>query len=86
MTLKQFLGLSTEAQFEEFWSHCIFLEHYVDIELKYHLYKLHNFYIELTSDDSGKLDPFLSAFIDGPRFDKYTLDGMKQVNDILDLE
>ena len=72
MDIKTFLGLSTYDQFEHFWDHCKFLEHHIDhIDIKYHLYRLHDFYAELTSDLTGQLDPYIHVFVDGPRLDKY---------------
>ena len=72
MELKEFLGLHTKQQFDEFWENCIFLEHYIDaLGVKHHLYALHDFYVELTSEGDNPIDSFLHAFIDGPRLDKY---------------
>lgn len=71
MKLKTFLGLDTPEQFVWFWDNCIFLAYYVDEDVKYHLYYLYDFYVELTSDMEGKLNTELHAFGEGPRLDKY---------------
>jgi len=87
MDIKTFLGMQTYDQFEEFWEHCKFLEHHVDYTgVKYHLYRLHGFYAELTSDMTGKLDPHIHAFIDGPRLDKYRQSDIDYINDVLNLK
>ncbi|GMN12126.1 hypothetical protein MTsPCn9_34370 [Croceitalea sp. MTPC9] len=84
MELRNFLGLQTYDQFEEFWEHCKFLEHHIDAYgIKHHLYALHKFYVELTSDSSGHLDPHLHAFTDGPRLDKYRQSDIDYINEVL---
>lgn len=70
MDFKTFLGLPEEEQWETFWDRCIFVEHYIDLDCKCHLYRLHDFYVELTSGPGG-LHNVLNAFVDGPRLDKY---------------
>lgn len=87
MELNQFLGLLTQDQFDEFWEHCKFLEHHIDAYgIKHHLYVLHGFYVELTSDINGKLDPYLQAFIDGPRLDKYIQEDIDFIEKILRID
>lgn len=87
MELNQFLGLSTYDQFEHFWDHCKFLEHHIDhVGIKHHLYRLHDFYAELTSDLTGQLDPYIHAFVDGPRLDKYRQSDIDYINEILSLK
>ena len=71
MKLKTFLGLDTPEQYERFWDNCIFLEHYIDVGVKYHLYYLYDFYVELRSDMNGKLNLELHTFTEGSRLDKY---------------
>tara|TARA_Y100001001_G_scaffold25155_1_gene21126 strand:- start:599 stop:865 length:267 start_codon:yes stop_codon:yes gene_type:complete len=70
MGIKEFLGLHEEDQWDEFWDKCVFLAHFPDLEKKHHLYRLFDFYVELTSDHSGMF-PVLNAFESGPRLDKY---------------
>jgi len=68
------LDLPEQEMWEEFWDNrdnYIFLEHYVDIGLKYHLYRLHDFYVELTSEERTGIQNTLTAFIEEPRLDKY---------------
>lgn len=87
MDIKTFLGLQTYDQFEYFWEHCTFLEHYIDCDgIKFHLYRLHDFYAELTSDISGHLDPYVHAFVDGPRLDKYRQGDINYINEILSMK
>lgn len=76
MGIIEFLGLGEQQQWEYFWDHCSFVEHYVDIEHKYHLYALHNFYVELTSDVDERLNKHMNVFESGPRLEKYLLGGV----------
>ncbi len=83
MDIIQFLGLPEEEQFMEFWDKCTFLEHYRDIECKYHLYRLHDFYVELTSDSEVGLYNTLAAFKSGPRLDKYRQSDIDYIESVL---
>lgn len=84
MDIRTFLGLSTYDQFEHFWDHCTFLEHHIDhVGITHHLYHLHDFYAELTSDISGRLDPCIHVFVDGPRLDKYRLGDIEFLQNLL---
>ncbi len=65
MTIIRFLALPKEEQWEELWDKCTFLEHYVDTGVKYYLYRLHDFYEELTSDGTNGLNNTLAVFKDG---------------------
>ena len=86
MEIIRFLGLGEAEQWEEFWGNCEFLEYYIDIDVKHHLYRLHDFYVELTSDVTEKLNPVLHVFVDGPRLDKYRQGDIDFINGALGLE
>lgn len=71
MRLEEFLGLEEAEQWEEFWANCSFIEHYQGIDFKNHLYALHKFYVELTTDAKEKMVPSMNVFSYGPRLEKY---------------
>jgi len=84
MRLNDFLVLRTEKQYEEFWEYCKFIEHHIDAEkVKHHLYAVHNFYVELTSDLHGNLNPCIHAFTDGARLEKYMKTDIDYIRKIL---
>ena len=83
MGIVQFLGLSKEERFFHFWDNCTFLEHYRDIDCRYHLYRLHDFYVELTSDSEVGLYDTLAAFKNGPRLDKYRQGDINYIDRVL---
>ncbi len=71
MDILEFLGQGEAEQWEEFSEHCIFLAKYEDIDVTQHLFKLHDFYVELSSDSQMVLSQAMNAFLYGPRLDKY---------------
>ncbi len=71
MDLITFLGLPEGEQWEEFTQHSIFLARYEDIDVHQDLYRLHGFYVELSSAPGLGLDQVMNAFTKGPRLDKY---------------
>ena len=71
MDLITFLGLPEGEQWEEFSQDSIFLARYEDIDVHQELYRLHGFYVELSSAPGLGLDKSMNAFIKGPRLDKY---------------
>lgn len=86
MDILEFQGLGEAEQWEEFWDHCIFLAHYIDIDTRHHLYRLHDFYVELTSDSAIGLYNTQNAFIDGPRLDKYIENDLLYITEGLDIK
>lgn len=83
---RSFLGLPEQEMCEEFCDNCIFLEHCVDIALKYHLCRLHNFCVELTSEERTGIQNSLTAFVDGPRLDKYMRGNLFFIRKTLDTD
>lgn len=71
MTLYEYLALSNDEQWEEFWEHCVHLDNYKSIDCKFSLYSLHKFFIELelciTTDKILGKYPFKQ----GGRMEKY---------------
>ncbi len=56
MDLLEFLGLNEEDQWEEFTEHSVFLARYEDIDVNQNLFRLHGFYVELSTAPGLGLD------------------------------
>lgn len=86
MDLMTFLGLPEGEQWEEFCDYAIFLSKYRDIDITSNLFRLYDFYVELTVDSGTETGHHMNAFIDGPRLDKYRQADIDYINEILSLK
>lgn len=71
MDIIEFLGMGENEQWEEFLQEGIFLAKYEDIDVTQELFRLHEFYVELSYPPISNSQVAMNAFLNGPRYDKY---------------
>lgn len=71
MNLYEFVGMTDEDQWNEFWDSGIHLAQYNSIDCSYGIYALHNFFVEVEFDTVSNHIIGKNAFVTGVRLDKY---------------
>ncbi|BFP39474.1 hypothetical protein FGF1_03190 [Flavobacteriaceae bacterium GF1] len=72
MGIYEYLALTEEEQWDILWDRGVFLEHYVTPVVKFSLYAIDGFFVEVELENDkvkGK-----AVFKQGDRLEKYTLD------------
>ena len=74
MSLEEFCLLSNEDQFEIVFRQGIFIENYSTAQLKFNLYSIDKFFVEIQYDPISNKIIGKKAFVDGELLNKYTID------------
>ena len=71
MELLEFLGQNKADQWNIFDNNGVLIERVVTIDAEYRLYRLFDFFIELTNAPDVVSETRMMPFKDGPRLEKY---------------
>ena len=74
MNLKEFCLLSDQDQFETVFQQGTFIENYSTSNLKFNLYSIDKFFVEIQYDPISNKIIGKKAFVDGELLNKYTID------------
>ena len=72
MTLKDYLSLNRAGQRKALWDHGVFLELRITDGVKYALYAIDLFFVEVTMNNANDSVMDSTAFVDGRMLDKYS--------------